>query len=173
MALCSSCGQDILFGGRKLNGRRYCNDKCASAEVVHSAADGVPLETVQLKTLEVFDGTCPECEGPGPVDIRKSHMALSYLAGCSWWSKNQISCMQCGTRAQIKAAIITGLIGWISIPGLVIAPFQIIRNIVAAIRGDNSTVPSEELEKVIRYNLVQSTLSATPSLQPSSPLQKT
>jgi hypothetical protein len=167
MAQCTGCGQDILFGGRKINGRRYCNDKCAATETVHAAADGIPLELVQKSTLEIFDGACPRCGGPGPVDVRKSTTVVSYLIGISWWSKNHITCSKCARREQIQAAIITGLIGWISVPGLLVAPAVVIRNVYAATRRQQSTIPSEELEQFVRYQLVQFSLSAGTS----SPLQ--
>lgn len=155
MPNCAACGNIILFGGRRLNERRYCNDKCASSEAVHAAAEDIPLEIVRRTTLDVFDGSCPACRGPGPVDVRHWHMALSYFIGCSWWSNSQVSCFDCGRRQQIKSAIITGLIGWISVPGLVVAPIQVFRNVNGAWRRRPSEIPSEELERRVRYDLRQ------------------
>ena len=30
MATCASCGTTILFGGKKIGDKRFCDDKCAA-----------------------------------------------------------------------------------------------------------------------------------------------
>lgn len=156
---CANCGTIILFGGEKLNGRRYCNTTCLEAGRVRQAADRVP-DTLATEAVEaIHAGPCPVCSGPGPVDVHVAHSAWSALVMTSWSSKPQVCCRRCGRAAKLKAIAFTGAFGWWGFPwGLIAAPVQIGRNVIGLLTGPDPSTPSAQLEEVARHGVASHAL---------------
>lgn len=151
---CASCGGVILFGGERANGRRYCNEQCREAGRVLDIADQVPDELVAEATAALHEGPCPNCGGPGPVDVHTAHTAWSAVVMTGWKSSPQLCCRRCGRAAKLKAIAFTGALGWWGIPwGLIATPVQVGRNLVGLVGGPDPARPSRQLENIARMEV--------------------
>ena len=156
---CATCGAVILFGGEKLNGRRYCNARCLEAGRVTQAAERVPDAWAAEAVEALHAGPCPNCNGPGPVDVHVAHSAWSALVMTSWSSKPQVCCQRCGRNAKLKAIAFTGVFGWWGFPwGLIATPVQIGRNVFELMTGPDPSAPSAKLEEVARLGVAHQAL---------------
>jgi len=169
MSACATCGRTILFGGERESGRRFCNAKCRKRGAVLKAADAVPEAAVNARVWEIVNGQCPVCSGPGPVNLHKGYRVWSGLFITSRSTRLHICCRSCATRARLKDAAYSLLLGWWGFPwGLIYTPIQIGRNLVAISRAEDGG-PAPELAQFVRGQLAaQSALSAmqAPSFVP-------
>ena len=154
MAKCSHCGSLILFGGKRLGDRRFCNDQCKNAAVLVRASQQLPEDLVQSKVREVHQGDCPKCHGPGPVDLHTSYQVWSALYLTSWNSRPQICCRRCGLKNQLSDTAFSLALGWWGLPwGFIVTPVQVIRNLIGVARGPDPTKPSRQLESLLRLGM--------------------
>jgi hypothetical protein len=157
MASCDSCGTTILFGGKTLGSYRFCSDRCASRAALLNRAAQIPAELVRERASAIRAGTCPVCEGPGPVDVHTSHQVYSVLIVTSWRSDPRLSCRSCGVKAQAQGALLSLVAGWWGFPwGIIMTPVQIARNLAGMASSSEGLAPSPELEKITRTLLAQS-----------------
>jgi hypothetical protein len=155
MAKCDYCNSMILFGGKEAGGRRFCNDNCLTEGHVLLEADRIPQRAVDRAIREVHQGECPKCEGPGPVDIHVSHSIFSLIAFTSWKSEPHVCCRSCGRKAQAGSLLQSLFLGWWGFPyGIVMTPIQICRNISGMTGGPDPDEPTEQLETMVRIDLV-------------------
>lgn len=165
MAKCAYCGTTILFGGKKLEDLKFCNDKCLSHGQVTLLAEQIPNDVVAAQAREVHAGACPVCnEHRGPVDVHTSYKIISFVLMSSWSSNPRVSCGTCGKKAQFGGLLYSFFLGWWGIPwGLIMTPVQVVRNLAALFRSDDSLTPSEQLEQLVRMNIA--TQAIEPHLQ--------
>ena len=154
MAACSACGSTILFGGKANGDLRFCNARCQSKGSLIILARRLPPDLVKERTRSVYHGACPKCQGPGPVDVHVSYRIWSAVFLTSWKNTPRVSCRPCGVKSQLGDAAFSLVLGWWGIPwGLLITPVQIIRNIVAVVKGSSVDGPSASLERMIGLSL--------------------
>ncbi len=111
-----------------------------------AVADQGTADYIQNQVLEIHQGPCPRCHKPGPVDIHTAHSIWSVIFMTQWKSQPQLSCRPCGRSEQIKAILLSSLIGWWGFPwGLLITPIQIIKNISGMLDGPKDGEPSKDL----------------------------
>jgi hypothetical protein len=151
MASCDSCGAVILFGGHRQGNWRFCNEECARLASAQIDADRIPREAVEQHAQAIQRGDCPQCGGPGPVDVYSFHRIWSALAFSRFTSHQMLGCWSCGRKAQVKAILFSTILGWWSVPyGFIFTPIQIIRNFAGLLRGSDPDIPSPALERVAR-----------------------
>jgi hypothetical protein len=166
MNRCTQCGTTILFGGEKQDGLSFCNEKCLEAGQNALQAQRIPPDVVARALVEVVDGKCPVCGGPGPVDAFTSHRVLSAVVVTSWKSTPRISCRACATKDQLGSALYSFLLGWWGIPwGFIVTPVQIVRNLAGLAQRADPSRPSKLLEAIVRSRLAASQESAPASTQ--------
>ncbi len=167
MARCDRCGQIIVAGAMRHGDGAYCGERCLQKFVAAALSLAqVSDEEVARRAREVFDGLCPRCMGPGPVDVRTSHIAWGALILSGTSSSPVICCRSCGVRRQMAGLAATFVAGWWSIPwGLINAPVQIARNIGDMMR--KQTEPTPELIAAIRLELA---LSRGKRTEPDEPV---
>jgi hypothetical protein len=154
MAKCGYCNSTIIVGGVRAGDQRFCNDKCYQNAQVLSVAKNIPPEVLEQQVQAAWSGSCPKCQGRGPVDVHKFHQVWSILVMTQWSSKSQVSCRSCGVKRQLGGIAFSLFCGWWGFPwGLILTPVQIIRNIVGMSSGPNSTRPSAELRRLVLINL--------------------
>ena len=79
MANCAYCNSFILFGGVKVGANTFCNVNCQRNGVYLAIAQKIPANDV-LDMIQRLDRVgCPECKGPGPIDVHVSHTIWSAL----------------------------------------------------------------------------------------------
>lgn len=153
MGFCAGCGTLIVFGPVKVGDRRYCSRACTWKEEFHRIAESISQEEILERVVDIHQGVCPICKGHGPIDVHVAHWAMSYFIGCRFWTKEYICCHSCALRRQIGCLLVTGGFGWMSIPGIVIAPCQFVMTTIRAFNPPDRAVPSERMEKVIRMEM--------------------
>jgi hypothetical protein len=154
MAACTTCNSTILFGGVKDGDLRFCNATCHANGPLVLTAQQLPPDVVRHQTAAVYHGQCPKCEGPGPVDVRRSYRIWSFFLMTSWKNPSQISCRRCGVKKQMADALFSLFLGWWGFPwGILMTPVQITRNIIAAVRNPPATGPSPELERAVALSI--------------------
>jgi hypothetical protein len=161
MATCASCGNSILWGGVRLNGRRYCGQKCCSQDEFGRLAASIPEQAVKIEAKKIRNGHCPVCSRRGgEIELRKSYKAISYLIMTRWGEYPIISCSSCHRKKILGDLILTLCFGWWGFPwGLIITPVQLIRNISAFATDTKTSEPSQELCAAVRTMMAQTNLS--------------
>jgi hypothetical protein len=161
MASCATCGNSILWGGVRQNGKRYCGQKCCSNDELGRLAARIPEQAVKLAAKQIRNGPCPVCSRRGGgIELRKSYTAISYVIMTSWGSYPIISCSSCHRRKVLGDFILTLLFGWWGFPwGMIMTPVQLFRNISAFSTDTNTSEPSQELCSAVRAMMAQNYLS--------------
>jgi hypothetical protein len=160
MASCAYCGTTILFGGKRINDLRFCNEKCLASGAHLTVADQVPSHQVTELASTLHRGPCPKCQGPGPIDVHKAYTVWSALYLTSWKTKPLVVCRACGTKAQIRALLFSALFGWWGIPwGFFITPMQIVRNVSGLRKTTDPFVPSEDLRRLAQLHLAKQVMA--------------
>lgn len=154
MARCDYCGTTILFGGVKDDDLRFCNDNCHQQGILLAVTDQVPEDVISHQVMEVHQGLCPQCGGPGPIDAHTSYTVWSALVITRWQSNLRVCCHSCGIKSKIRATVVSGLLGWWGFPwGLIITPIQLLRNILGLFSSPDPRVPSMQLENSVKFDI--------------------
>jgi hypothetical protein len=154
MAKCANCNSTILFGGQRRGDLRFCNDECAQGGVLISLSHQVPDNLVQQEVWAVHQGRCPQCQGPGPIDVHVSHEIWSAIVFTQFKSLPHVLCRSCGRKKQLGAMVFSFFAGWWGFPwGLIMTPVQIARNLSGMLRSPDPTRPSAKLEEMVRMRL--------------------
>ena len=154
MASCAYCDSFILFGGVKDGEQRFCSAKCAAKGQVLRVASALPADQVDQQVRAIHAGNCPKCGGSGPVDVHTSHRAMSALVVTQWSSHPLVSCVSCGTKAQLRDSAITLFLGWWGLPwGLVMTPVQLGKNFYGMFKKPDPREPTVALRHVVSSNM--------------------
>ena len=167
MAKCDYCGSRILFGGRRREQLRFCNDQCLQRGTLLAISRQIPDAVVQQQVLNLHHGQCPKCHGGGPTDVHVRHQVWSAVFLTKWSSTPQVCCRRCGIKSQLTGAAFSLALGWWGIPwGLLFTPVQVVRNISGMVKPPDPMKPSAQLERIVRLTMAsravaQSRQSAT------------
>jgi len=152
MANCAYCNSFLLFGGTKLGPSTFCNAKCLQGARHLTIAQQIPESTIQQAIQQLNLSGCPECRGPGPIDVHTSHMVWSAFILTSWSSKPKVSCRSCGIKSQLGGAGTSMFVGWWGFPwGLIMTPVQIGRNVVGMLSKPKH--PTDHLKRIVGLSL--------------------
>ena len=166
MARCSACGR-IMLGGIRIDGYRYCTQRCRKSHALISVSDMIEPDVINAFATQIHSGPCPKCKGSGPVDIHKHYQIWSALVMTRWSSRSQVSCRRCALKSQAGGLVSTLLLGWWGFPwGLIFTPVQICRNITAMVRPPNPAAPSDNLKRLAKLQLASRVSSPASPRQP-------
>ena len=117
--------------------------------------DLVPQSWVTARVWEIYTGRCPECSGPGPIDVHRSFRVWSVLIFTSPTTQLNVCCAACATRIRWKDMRFSLLCGWWGFPwGPISTPAQVVRNVLAIVRVEEKrSTPSEDLDLLVRLQL--------------------
>jgi hypothetical protein len=155
MTHCDYCGTRILFGGKKDNGVRYCNERCQNCGRAIQWSHHLPEDFVQQQVLQAHQGECPTCSGPGPIDVHTSYSVWSAVYLTRWVSTPHVCCKSCGLKFCLKDGLFSVVFGWWGFPfGFIITPIQVYRNVASANwRSPDPWKASPMLERLVRVGL--------------------
>jgi hypothetical protein len=154
MAACDYCGATILWGGTRDGDFVFCNETCHSNGVFVTLIDQIPPEISQTRLRQVHQGQCPECGGPGPVDVHTSHNVTSAFVMTWWNSKPKVCCRSCGVKNQLIGLVWSGALGWWGFPwGLIMTPIQLLRNLTGLVQPPDRSTPTPQLRKMVNLEL--------------------
>lgn len=152
MARCASCGSTVVLGGARDGELRYCNGLCKRHGPMDLAERTVPDELLQRWVASVHQGPCRVCERTdrGVVDLHESFRVWS-LGWTFWSTRQQLSCRRCGQLERGFDLLISVFLGWWGFPlGPIMAPIQIVRNVMGLVRPPRPHPPSEKLYQLGR-----------------------
>ena len=161
MSACVQCGKSILFGGKQLDGHRYCSAACARTHPLHLAAARVPPDILQRHVDAWRHSACPRCRRQdGPIDLHEHHRVHSLLLMTQWNTRRNLCCRRCGRREQLLSTLYCATLGWWGFPwGLLVTPMQITRNLVGLFRSEAPRA-SLGFEQVVRRQIARQYLDA-------------
>jgi endogenous inhibitor of DNA gyrase (YacG/DUF329 family) len=166
MASCGYCKTTTFFSSHKRNGLTFCSEDCMVLDAYKEVARQLPQEFVEQKVQETHQGNCPQCGGPGPVDVHTSHRVYSVLIMTSWSSPVQLSCRSCAIKAKLGNTLFSGVLGWWGFPwGIVMTPVQVGRNLVGLVSGPAADKPSQQLRNHVTIQLGHATVQALKAQQ--------
>lgn len=155
MPKCAHCGTTIAFGGKRLEGLRFCNKDCLEQGRHRIYVDFVPDDLV-LEAAEIErQGPCPFCKKRSPVEIHHACRVMSCLVVSLQKEFVFASCRRCATWKQTNQLLLTGFLGWWGIPfGIVFTPVYLCRNIIWLCKRTPDE-PSRELIETTRLSLAK------------------
>jgi hypothetical protein len=158
MGKCGVCGTFVITGGFRDNGVFYCSNNCHRNGRVKESARHIPEDVLEPEVRAIFDGVCPNCGGPGPVDLRDAHYIWSafFVSGAS--TGRELSCRSCARRRQFRAVLYCSTLGWWSVEGFLFTPVHIFFNMYEAIGKRTKTEPSKALRKLISRQIADNVL---------------
>jgi hypothetical protein len=153
--VCANCGKSILMGGVRDGARTYCCRACLDADDAGRLGALIPARFVDAHAVGIHGGNCPKCNGPGPVDVHRSHTVWSALVLTKWRTQEHIVCRRCATGRQLRSLASCTLLGWWGVPfGPVATPIQIARNFAALHANPGADGPTDALREKVRRMLV-------------------
>lgn len=162
MASCDSCGSTILFGGVRCGEMRYCNYDCQIQMMIQDVGQHMSNELVLAHTRRIHQGLCPQCHGPGPVDLYSANYVASMFVVTTRRTQQKICYRGCGAKMQIGGLVFSSLVGWWGIPfGLILTPVQIFRNLVGLLNPPDPSKPSGCFCDFTRHRLAELVLADT------------
>lgn len=170
---CPTCGNSVLFGGIKDGKRRYCSKRCYEADEINRVADTIPDSVSDELSLNINQGNCPKCGGPGPVDLHKSYSVYSFILITKWSTNEHLLCVSCARKQQATDLLGSLLLGWWGIPfGLIVTPIMIISNVVSMFQNPGEDGPSKALKKRSKLLLAKQQLELPNSASKSEALYR-
>jgi len=153
---CGYCNSLIIAGGARMDGATYCDNDCLALGSMVSLSMRLDPDEVARAVDSIFKGSCPECQGTGPVEAYSSHRVWSIGLMTRWTTMPHVCCRKCAIKHGAKGLLFSGVLGWWGIPwGIVMTPVQIARNIAMMVRSRPGDAPSLRLENLVRLGLVR------------------
>ncbi|MDR2762258.1 MAG: hypothetical protein LBB88_06605 [Planctomycetaceae bacterium] len=173
MSSCTNCGAYIVFGGIKDGLYHFCSEKCQRQFTLNRDEQllQIPLPDdieyiIEQQMNEFHQGDCPQCGGPGPVDIHYSYRCISLLFTSICNTVPHVSCRYCARSSKLKNLFITVFFGWWMFPvGLILTPIFIIKNLYVLFYPTPAEQPSEQLRQFVRLNVIKQFQEPTTLLQ--------
>lgn len=164
MAACDYCGTIILCGGIKEGDLRFCGTGCHHKGFrLVTAESRLSPEYIARKTIQIHQGRCPKCNGPGPVDVHTPHRVYSLSSMTSWPSIPEIGCRPCGIKRRAGGAVFSSLLGWWGFPwGLIMTPVQIVRNIKDILAYSENGRTADKLAHAVKSWMAQKLIEKQP-----------
>lgn len=160
MPTCSYCNERFWFGGVKNGNRRFCNQECQHQGALLDIADQLPPEAVDSYVRAMQLSNCPQCDGPGPIEVHTSYRVWSAVIMTGWSNRPRISCKKCATKAQLGNMAFSTAFGWWGFPwGLIMTPVQIGRNFAGMFYKPAIGKPSPQLVKFLKLNLASNLIA--------------
>lgn len=92
MSKSAYCGQKILFGGISSGDMVLCGEECRRNQSLTHFAGQIGDDAFNWHVRETHQGACPQCDGPGPVDMHQSYIVYSVLVLTTWMTRIHICC---------------------------------------------------------------------------------
>lgn len=166
MPHCDYCSEHYRGWAIKDGDLNFCSGVCQDRG---QQLKLIPAAVIDRKVSEVRAGPCLNCGSRKPVDLYNSYFVWSIPIYARFSTRSQLTCRSCARKRQIGDALASTLLGWCG-PGLFVLPFYIIRNLAAAAKSQDKGIPSDELKRRVRRQLLESAQETSQQMYP--PVQK-
>jgi hypothetical protein len=156
MAIYDDRGLKIHDHGTTLDSLHVPGEENVGHGKVESTSPSKRDELVE-RVRSVHQGRCPQCGGPGPVDIHTTYQVWSAIFFTTWRKQQELCCKACGVENQVGGVLFCLVLGWWGFPfGLILTPVQIMRNLWAIFFGTDPRYPSKMLRKRVHATIALS-----------------
>jgi hypothetical protein len=116
----------------------------------------IPEREIAQHALEIKCGACPIChQSRSGVEVRESYWVWSALVITRRETRRVLCCRTCGTHDNWAAVGFNLALGWWGVPnGILLTPYQIIRNLLVLCRRREESQPSKALLELVKSNLL-------------------
>ena len=137
MANCGNCGKHFFISGADgEDGTKFCDERCQMEHQLQPYIDRISVADLDQEVQRLQDSKCPECNGPGPLEVWHSHSIWSALVLTRWVNQSHFCCKSCARTHQWQGLAISTLLGWWGFPwGVIMTPVQIVRGLNAVFTG--------------------------------------
>ena len=157
--LCDNCGRSLAGGMIEECGSRLCSAECVRGMRIFDRSKDIDVEHARALAAELRSGECPRCGRSGDTpEMRRAHYIYSYIKGYSEAVETRLCCRRCGRNSNLLAILGCVAAGWWSLPGLLLTPGYVVRNLLEIRRFDKETAPSPALVECARSMLAAATL---------------
>lgn len=131
-------------------------ERGAPVESLKAISTDLPADEIAEHAHAIRRSQCPRCGRTGGLDVRKSYWVWSAGYITRWETKSAVCCRICGRKENWKAIGFSFGLGWWGIPsGIILTPYQILRNILALAKGADSRGISLDLLGFAKTNLLE------------------
>ncbi|OOG61563.1 hypothetical protein B0E46_16510 [Rhodanobacter sp. B04] len=132
------------------------HERGVPAEPLNRLRPDIPEHEVAQYAQAIKRGPCPRCHGrESGIEVRESYWVWSALVLTKWQTKRVACCRKCGVRENWNALGFCIGLGWWGIPaGILITPYQIVRNLLAIASRSERAAPSKALLVLAKRNLL-------------------
>lgn len=153
MAKCSSCRTLIAWGGLYDGDFRNCSESCLDRGRVDRVTRAAPRELLDRYLRAVYQADCPQCGGPGPLDVYAAgHGALQFRTVLGD-RLPPISCRSCGTKAELRATLGRAALTWWLPFEFILLPLALGRSAITLVMSRRRLGPSSLLERRVKIEL--------------------
>ncbi|MBD8879534.1 hypothetical protein IHE49_03460 [Rhodanobacter sp. 7MK24] len=123
------------------------NGRGVPTEHLNGVRPDVPEHEVSRYAQAIKQGPCPLCQRrESAIEVRESHWVWSALILTRWQTKRVVCCRKCGVHENWSALVFCMGLGWWGFPvGILVTPYQIVRNLLVIASRSDKTKPSEAL----------------------------
>jgi len=158
---CDFCGNGLFPGPFSVDGQRFCNIDCFHTSRLRQAAVDVTDAQALEHARKLKAAPCKKCALPRQnPDIHKSYYIASMVFVVTTSTESKFTCKSCADRDSLWAVLYCMTLGWWSIKGIFMTPFQIAANISEILRRPGSSDPSPLLVDWARLTLAEDRLKA-------------
>lgn len=153
MAKCDSCRALIAWGGIKEEGYRYCSERCMEQGRLDRVTRAVPRDLLDRYLRAVYEGDCPQCGGPGPLDVYGATRGWIDMRIVLGERLPPISCRSCGAKTELRAVLKSAALSWWLPFELILMPLSISQSILRMAMKRRQSGPSPQLERRVKVEL--------------------
>ncbi|MGH8061579.1 MAG: hypothetical protein ACREO7_06145 [Pseudoxanthomonas sp.] len=158
---CDFCGKSLLPGPFLADGQKFCNMDCFHTSRLRQAAVDVTDAQALEHARSLKAAPCRKCTLPRKnPDIHKSHYISSMVFFVATSTESRFTCRSCANSNNLWAILYCTTLGWWSLKGIFVTPFQIAANVSEILRRPDSRNPSPELVDWARLTLAEASLKA-------------
>jgi hypothetical protein len=153
MGKCAACNSTILMGGERFHRWEFCDNGCVENFKVALADKLVEPALIRQQVDEVFNGTCPICQKPGPLDCYSATKVTGMLVMFTVNSEKKICCASCGRMGRLGAFFHCLFLGWWSPKALFCNIFVLPTNLIATAFVRRPSQPSGSLISAVKASM--------------------
>jgi hypothetical protein len=153
MGRCAACNSTILMGGESLYRWQFCDDACRESFKIALADELVEPALIKQQVDEVFNGPCPICQKPGPLDCYSATKITGMLVMFSMNSERRICCAHCGRMGRLSAFVHCLFLGWWSPKAAICNIFVLPTNLIAIPFVRTPRQPSADLIGMVKASM--------------------
>jgi hypothetical protein len=132
------------------------HERGVPTEPLNRIKPDIPEHEIVQHAQFIKRSPCPLCHRrESGIDVRESYWVWSALIITRWQTRRAVCCRKCGVKDNWTALGFSFGLGWWGVPvGIILTPYQIIRNLLAIASKTDRPEPSKALLSFAKKNLL-------------------